>query len=139
MAERITLQMWEPAQAHKAMTHAWVECLKPMLIAGHRMILEIKPMKRSSPQNARMWAMLADVSAQVDWYGEKLSPQDWKHIFTASMRKTKAVPGIDGGIVVLGQSTSSMTKAEMSDLHMLIEAFAADKGVEFSTFDEEVK
>lgn len=136
MAERITVQMWDPGQAHRALNHAWLECIKPMIFAGHRLILEVKPMKRSSPQNARMWAMLADVSAQVNWYGEKLSPQDWKHIFTASMRKTKAVPGIDGGIVVLGQSTSSMTKAEMSDLHTLIEAFGAEKGVEFSNMED---
>ena len=32
-----------------------------------------------------------------------------------------------------------MTKAEMSDLHTLIEAFGAEKGVEFSQFEEEMK
>ena len=129
MAERMTMRLWEPAQAHKQLMHAWAECIKPMLVGGHRLVLEVKPETRSSEQNRRLWAMLTDVASQVDWYGQKLSPEDWKHIFTASLKKTRAVPGIDGGIVVLGQSTSRMTKAEMCDLQTLIEAFAAERGV----------
>ena len=129
MAERLTIQLWQPTQAHAAIAQAWKDCIKPMLIAGHRMVLEVKPQKRSNEQNRRLWAMLTDVSQQVDWYGQTLSPEDWKHIFTASLQKTRLVPGIDGGIVVLGQSTSRMTKAEMCDLQTLIEAFAAEQGI----------
>lgn len=131
MAERLTIQLYQPVQAHQAIRQAWDQCVKPMIAAGHRMVLEVKPQKRSSPQNRRLWAMLTDVSRQVEWYGQTLSPEDWKHIFTASLQKTRAVPGIDGGIVVLGQSTSRMTKAEMSELQELIEAFGAEKGVAF--------
>ena len=123
------MRLCEPTQAHKQLMHAWAECIKPMLVGGHRLVMEVKPETRSSEQNRRLWAMLTDVSSQVDWYGQKLSPEDWKHIFTASLKKTRAVPGIDGGIVVLGQSTSRMTKAEMCDLQTLIEAFAAERGV----------
>ncbi len=100
-----------------------------MLLAGHRLVLEVKPETRSNEQNRRLWAMLTDISRQVDWYGQKLSPEDWKHMFTASLKKTRAVPGIDGGIVVLGQSTSKMTKAEMCELQELIEAFAVERNV----------
>lgn len=95
------------------------------------MVLEVKKETRSSEQNRRLWAMLNEVSTRVDWYGQKLSPEDWKHVFTASLQKTRAVPGIDGGIVVLGQSTSKMTKAEMTELQDLIEAFAAERGIVF--------
>lgn len=98
-------------------------------------MLEVKPQKRSNAQNRRLWAMLTDVSQQVEWYGQTLSPEDWKHIFTASLQKTRAVPGIDGGIVVLGQSTSRMTRSEMCDLQTLIEAFGAEKGVHFTSQD----
>lgn len=131
MAERLTLQLFNAQQGHKALTLAWAECLKPMLIGGHRMVLEVKKETRSSEQNRRLWAMLTEVSQRVDWYGQKLSPEDWKHVFTASLQKTRAVPGIDGGIVVLGQSTSKMTKAEMTELQDLIEAFAAERGIVF--------
>jgi hypothetical protein len=42
------------------------------------------------------------------------------------------VPVIDGCFVVLGKSTSKMTKPEMSELQQLIEAFGAQQGVRFT-------
>ena len=96
-------------------------------------VVEFKERTRSLEQNARMWAMLADVSAQVDWYGKKLSNEDWKTVFTASLRNTRVVPTIDGdGFVPLGMSTSKMSVAEMAALMGLIEAFGAQRGVVFS-------
>lgn len=86
---------------------------------------------RSLEQNAKLWAALGDVSKQVDWYGNKLTAEEWKDVFTASLKKQKAVPGLDGGFVVLGQSTSKMSKREMSDLLELIAAFAAEREVKF--------
>lgn len=95
------------------------------------MVLEVRPEKRSDAQNRLLWARLGEIARQVDWYGQKLTPEDWKHVFTAALKKERVVPGLNGGFVVLGQSTSRMTKAEMTDLQTIIEAFAADKGVVF--------
>ena len=134
MAERITLSLFEPVQAHKALMHAWVQA-KALLMAGHRLVLEVRPEKRSDAQNRRLWAMLRDISEQVDWYGQKLTDEEWKHVFTASLKRQKAVPGLDGGFVVLGQSTSKMTKAEMCELQELMEAFGAEKGVQFRALE----
>ena len=50
---------------------------------------------------------------------------------TAGLRKQKAVPGIDGGFVMVGSRTSKMSKAEFSDLVELIYAFGAERGVRF--------
>jgi hypothetical protein len=87
---------------------------------------------RSVEQNARLWASLTDVSEQVEWYGKKLTSEDWKHIFTSSLRKLEVVPNLDGtGFVALGMSTSRMSKRELSDLLELIYAFGAERGVEF--------
>lgn len=91
--------------------------------------LEFKSPRRTLPQNDRLWAMLTEVARQVDWYGQKLSPDDWKDVFTASLRRAHVVPGIDGGFVPLGMRTSDMSKQEMGDLFALIEAFAAERGV----------
>ena len=88
--------------------------------------------KRTLDQNAKMWAMLTDVSTQVVWYGEKLSQESWKHIFTATLFKQKTVPGIDGGFVVLGQSTSKMRKRPFAELIELMYAFGAEHGVQWS-------
>jgi len=132
MTERQRFTLWEPVQAHKVITQQLWPLLKSMLMAGQRVVVEIKPETRTLAQNARLWAMLTDVSKQVNWYGRKLSEEEWKHVFTASLAKQDVVPGIDGGFVVLGKSTSKMTKPEMSELQQLIEAFGAQQGVRFT-------
>jgi hypothetical protein len=129
---RLTMTMFEPVQAHKALTQTIWPAIKAAIMAGHRMTVEVKSETRSLQANARMWAMLSDVSKQVDWYGRKLTPEEWKHVFTASLSKQDVVPGIDGGFVVLGKSTSKMTKSEMAELQELIEAFGAQQGVRFT-------
>ena len=94
--------------------------------------VEVKPKTRSLEQNSRMWAMLGDISKQVEWYGRKLTPQNWKDIFSASLKKQEVVPGLEGGFVVMGQSTSSMTIAEMTELQELMMAFASQRNVNWS-------
>ena len=131
MAERLTLSLWEPVQAHKAIMTAWHHAKGWLMAGDQRLTLEIRPEKRSDAQNRRLWAMLADISAQVDWYGQKLTSEEWKDVFSASLKRTKVVPGLDGGFVVCGQSTSKMTKDEMCELQTLMEAFGAQKGVRF--------
>lgn len=92
--------------------------------------VRVKPHdRRTGEQNALLWAMLTDVSRQVDWYGQRLSKEEWKSVFTAALKRQKVVPGLDGGFVVLGTSTSKMTKAEFSDLVELMRAFGAEHGV----------
>ncbi len=131
MSERITLSLWEPVQAHKALMHAWTQA-KAWLMSGHRLVLEVRPEKRSDAQNRRLWAMLRDISQQVDWHGNKLSDEEWKDVFTAALKRQKVVPGLDGGFVDCGQRTRRMTKAEMAELHELMEAFGAQQGVRFT-------
>jgi hypothetical protein len=94
--------------------------------------IDFKEAKRSLPQNDKLWATLTDVAVQVEWYGQKLTPDDWKDMFTASLRKARVVPGIDAGtFVLLGLHTSDMSKDEMSNLIELIHAFGAERGVVF--------
>lgn len=131
MSERRTFTLYEPVQARQAFAAAW-ERAKALTTAGHRLTLTLAPATRTSPQNRRLWALLRDVSQQVVWHGQKLSDEEWKHIFTASLKRQKVVPGIDGEFVVLGQSTSRMSKAEMAELQDLIEAFGAQHEVRFS-------
>ena len=124
--------LYSPSQAEAVFNAIWA-AVKPSLADGKRLIVEVKPETRSTEQNRRMWAMLTDVSQQVDWYGKRLTAQDWKHVFSSSLRKLEVVPNLDGtGFVALGLSTSAMTKAEMGDLMTLMEAFGAERGVEWS-------
>lgn len=89
------------------------------------------PPTRTLPQNAQLWALLDEISEQVTWHGEKLSSEEWKDIMTAALKKQRVVPGIDGGVVVIGAHTSQMTIEELSDLLELVCAFGAERGVKF--------
>lgn len=95
-------------------------------------VVTIQEPTRNLEQNARLWASLSEVAKQVEWYGQHLTPEEWKDVFSACLERQKVVPGIDGGFVVCGQRTSKMSKAEFSNLLEVIYAFGAEKGVVFS-------
>lgn len=119
--------------ADREKAHRWLDA------APLGMALTFKENKRSLDQNSLLWVLLGEVSRQVDWYGRKLSADDWKDVFTASLRRARVVPGIDPGTYVpLGMRTSDMTKDEFSQLIELIYAFGAEHGVRFSASNEEI-
>ena len=90
--------------------------------------------KRTLPQNDRMWAMLTDLSEQLVWHGQRLSPEDWKQVVMSGLnQEMRLVPNINGnGFVPLGRSSSRLSVAEMKELMDLIEAVGAQYGVTFN-------
>lgn len=99
--------------------------------------MEGDPRPRSGEQNARMWAMLTDISKQVPWAVNgrlvNMPPGDWKDVLTASFKREQRIAaGIDGGFVMLGQRTSKMTLSDMSDLIELMTAFGSERGVRWT-------
>jgi hypothetical protein len=105
---------------------------RDVLAAPDGYVVTIAERTRSLDQNAALWPALNEVSEQVDWYGQKLTPEEWKDVFSAALKKQKVVPGLDGGFVVCGQRTSRMGKREFGDLLELVHAFGAERGVRFS-------
>jgi hypothetical protein len=98
----------------------------------HPYCVEVRPLTRTVEQNAKLWALLGEIADQVNWHGQKLSSEDWKHVFSAALNQQRVVPNIDStGFVVLGKSTSKMSVAEMMDMIELIHAFGAQHSVEF--------
>ena len=79
-----------------------------------------------------MWAMLTDISNQVVWHGRKLTPKQWKSVVTAALYKYEVVPGIDGGYVVLGESTSDMSIAKMADVITFCYSFGVEQNIKWS-------
>ena len=101
--------------------------------------VEFKEHKRSTEQNSRMWAQLTEIAQQVPYHGLKLTPDDFKLLFLDALkREVRMVPNLDGnGFVSLGRSSSDLSKAEMSDLFLLIEKFGAEHGVVFREQESE--
>jgi hypothetical protein len=101
--------------------------------------VEFKEVKRTLPQNDRMWAMLTDVSQQAALGGKKFTPDQWKVIFLHALgQEITLLPSLDGhGFVPWGQSSSDLSKDEMTGLIELIFKFGAEHGVQFQ--DEKEK
>ena len=103
-----------------------------VLTADECYIVTIAEPSRNLEQNAKMWAMLADVSEQTDWHGNKLNPEEWKDLLSAGLVQSKVVPNMTGnGFVILGQRTSKLSKSQFAALIELITAFAVERGVIF--------
>lgn len=141
----MTVFILRPENARDRMASAWKFACQFLELgrAAKVTIDEAKP-TRSLEQNSRMWALLADVSRQVQWpvdgRMQYLSPDEWKTIFTAAHTKGQRVAqGIEGGFVMLGSSTSRMSVGDMIDLQELISAFGAERGVEWTEPMEETR
>lgn len=133
---RIALRLWNAQQAYQQLKAAW-DWAKPRLIAGQRLSLELRMSTRSTEQNSILWSILTDLSKQCEWAVDgamvKLPPEDVKHILTAGLKRHQRMArGIDGGLVILGQSTSRMTVGEMAELITLGHAVGDERGVRWS-------
>ena len=95
--------------------------------------IEFKEVKRSLPQNDRMYAMLTDIAKQATHHGRKYGVNEWKAIFLQALgRETQFIPSLSGaGFIPLGLSSSDLSKAEMSDLIELMQSWAAENNVTF--------
>jgi hypothetical protein len=92
---------------------------------------------RTADQNAKMWAMLTDVSlARPE--GRKWTPETWKSAFMHSLgHQVQFAEGLDGaGPFPLGFRSSKLSKAQMSDLIELIYEYGARNGIQWSEKEE---
>ena len=96
--------------------------------------VEVKSAKRSLPQNDLMWKLLTEIAQQLPWHGTKLRPDDWKLLFLDALkRELRLIPNLEGnGFVNINQSSSDLSKSEMSDMIILMEKFGAEHRIEFS-------
>lgn len=101
--------------------------------------VEIKGPKRSTDQNAAMWAMLGDLARGLVWNGLILDAEEWKLIMLDALRREhrdemKLVPNTDmtGFVNISGASSSDLTHEEMRDLLTIIRAFGDQHGVVWS-------
>jgi hypothetical protein len=97
--------------------------------------VEIKGPARTRDQNNKLWAMLTDLSEQAEWHGKKRSTGDWKDLMTAAVKVAEgleAVPGLEGGLMILGLHTSDMDVSEMADVITYMLKWGDEHGVVWS-------
>ena len=91
---------------------------------------------RSLDQNAAQWPILQAFADQLQWpingRMEWLLKEDWKDLLTAAFKQETArvAPGLDGGMVLLGQRTSKFGKKQFSDWLEFLHATAVARDVD---------
>ena len=129
-----TTTLSDPQVARAMLDKLW-PWLRVRLQAGKRITVTVGEEQRNLSQNSKLHALLGDISAQKEWAGQKWDTHDWKRLLTAAWMRTKGssarvIPAIDGhGFDVLYRHTSSLSKAEMSDLIEYVVAWCAQNGV----------
>jgi hypothetical protein len=101
--------------------------------APERGVVKISEPKRNADQNARMWAMLSDVS-RAKPEGRMWPPETWKAAFMHSLgHQVQFAEGLDGsGPFPLGFRTSRLTVRQMADLITVISEYGDRHCVEWS-------
>ena len=99
---------------------------------GKPVVIQFTRPKRTPEQNNKMWGMLRDISRQVLWDGKRMEAADWKILFSAHLAGYDMARGIGGGFVMLGTSTSQMTKQQISDMIEIMYSFGAERDVIWS-------
>ena len=107
-----------------------------ILVAPEGMDVEIKEPRRNLDQNNRLHALLADLcKAKPIWANERMGIDDWKALMVHAVDTHegrgagRAVPGVEGGVVLLRRSTAGMSKRELSELIEYIEVTMTKWGI----------
>ena len=140
--EKITLKLWSPTQAAKDLPGVWA-WIKAMLSAGHRLVLTLAPATRSSEQNRKLHALIADVARQATWAGTKQDAETWKRLFVSAWCRATGepvtiLPALDGhGVDLVPRRTSKLTKDECGELIEYITAWAVEHDVRLKAWEGE--
>lgn len=98
-------------------------------------VCQFKEPSRSLDQNAAQWPILQAFSDQLEWpvNGKmcKMTPDEWKDVLTAGFKQeqVRLAMGPTGGVVMIGQRTSKMSKAVFSEWLEFLHSVAAERGV----------
>ena len=86
MSERLVMPLWDPVQAHKAITHIY-NTAKPYLMAGHRMVAKLEPETRRDNHNRHFHSLIGQIAQQM---GERVpdlaDAEDAKRILISAFR-----------------------------------------------------
>ena len=90
-----------------------------------------KEKTRSLEQNAKMWAMLSDISNQCELDGRSFTPDQWKLIFMNEAGwELTFLPALKGsGMFPTGYSSRALTISQMAHLISSIQVYGDEQCV----------
>jgi len=119
-----TATLFNPQQAHVCLLDAWNK-IKPQLMAGHKLQLEVKRQKRSTAQNRRYWGngVLKQIAEQAAPNGKLYAADIWHEQFKRMFIGVDELP--NGQLI--GKSSTALTVPEFCDFCKQVEAYAAQE------------
>lgn len=154
MSERLVMPLWDPVQAHKAITHIY-NTAKPYLMAGHRMVAKLEPETRRDNHNRHFHSLIGQIAQQM---GERVpdlaDAEDAKRILISAFRidtrndsdlagewakfgDIRMGRGLRGEVVLMGMQSRDFTIKLARAFVEWLYAFGAEHGVAFKAWEDE--
>ena len=137
--DRVTVELINPVQARQLLTTTVLPAIKAHLMAGTKLVLEVRGMTRTQSMNAKIHAVCGEVASQANHLGARWDTESWKRFLVdawaheTNRRIGKIAPSLDGERVVqLGMQTRDFTKKEGCEFLDWVQAWCATNGVELS-------
>lgn len=140
MTDKQTFQIKQDNPLRQAVVDRLVAAVVAWVASGKDLMVTLSDVTRTLDQNAAMWPALTDICRQVplvvyrkDGSTRQATPYDWKDVMTAAYEEeTEWVPGLRGGVVMLGARTSKYGKKKMGDFLTFLNAEGNERGVKWS-------
>ena len=95
-------------------------------------VVNVRPATRSRDQNAKLWAMLSDISRHKP-DGRTHTPETWKALFMhACGYSVQFEMGLTGEPFPVGFRSSRMSKEQMAELITFVASYGDEHGVRWS-------
>jgi hypothetical protein len=95
-------------------------------------LCKLEPPVRNNDQNAKLWAMLSDISTAKP-EGRRMTPEQWKCVFMQACGwEVQFLEGLDGQPFPAGFRSSRMTVKQMADLITFVQEYGDRLGVRWS-------
>lgn len=119
-----------------------LEVCRQIMATDFGKVCIIQDPTRTLEANAKLHAMLEDISKQCKYMDKPRTLDFWKALFVsgwmvATGQETENAPGLEGEYFILRESTATMSGKRLSSLIEYINAWAAHKGVRFSASEWE--
>jgi hypothetical protein len=131
------ITLYNAQQAKTVIDELW-RAAKAQLMAGQRMVIELKEATRSNEASAKFHAMCGDFAKSgVQWAGKKRTAIEWKVLLisghsVATKEGAEMVPGLENEFVNIRESSARMGTRRMNSLIEYTYAHGVQLGVRFS-------
>ncbi len=111
-------------EEQRALGHRWLDA------APLEMLVIFQDPTRTLEQNAKLWAMLNDISKQKEHNGRRHSSETWKCLLMHSLgHEMKFEMGLNGEIFPTGFKSSQLGVKQMADLIEWAYKYGAENGI----------